>query len=510
MDTQSSFPFDEPKQASEMNEFDIDADAGNVPEPKGIDDISSSGESLKSDGAEIAAPNPQDSSGLAGDSAGNGELVSAEETSSIYEATGLIGPFKLNPIALVFPDTSNEDLMALAANLEAIGMLEEITLAWTQGTENPPEVIDGKRLLKAAEIAGVEPRYRLLRRDIDPRAYVWAKNAERRNLSPSQKALAFALLFPKLGPGRPPGSGKNCQIFDSFSLPTQGQGATSQKVSRPLINDAYKVADPNGRVAPEVREAVRDGTVSVSDAVQDNVINVSQDVQQDALSLVKDGKVRTLSAAVGKVAKERQEREDEPPKKFAPPTRIGKTTKFHRCSVADLKKRVKPGTVHLIVAHPPEWARIGYFSELGALANHVLTEDGVIVVAVVATGALPEMLDRISRGGGTEFIVEFSLLFPAPIGELGDPHYTEIRRAALLVFGKSGAKLPPGGDVIEVPAPAGGIADDFMDLKDGLPLVVSRFATRGVNGGVKVGRVGGRLLSIGDLIVYRLPSFIGL
>ena len=33
---------------------------------------------------------------------------------------------------------------------------------------------------------------------------------------------------------------------------------------------------------------------------------------------------------------------------------------------------------------------------------------------------------------------------------------------------------------------------------------------RGVNGGGKVGRVGGRLLSIGDQILYRLPSFIGL
>ena len=32
----------------------------------------------------------------------------------------------------------------------------------------------------------------------------------------------------------------------------------------------------------------------------------------------------------------------------------------------------------------------------------------------------------------------------------------------------------------------------------------------GVNGGVKVGRVDGRLLSIGDQILYRLPSFIGL
>ena len=31
-----------------------------------------------------------------------------------------------------------------------------------------------------------------------------------------------------------------------------------------------------------------------------------------------------------------------------------------------------------------------------------------------------------------------------------------------------------------------------------------------VSGGDKVGRAGGGLLSIGDLIVYRLPSFIGL
>ena len=33
---------------------------------------------------------------------------------------------------------------------------------------------------------------------------------------------------------------------------------------------------------------------------------------------------------------------------------------------------------------------------------------------------------------------------------------------------------------------------------------------KAVSGGDKVGRVGGGLLSIGDLIVYRLPSFIGL
>ena len=54
------------------------------------------------------------------------------ETSSIYERTGITGPFVISSIALVFPDTSHMDLTALAADIEANGLLEEITLAMTQ------------------------------------------------------------------------------------------------------------------------------------------------------------------------------------------------------------------------------------------------------------------------------------------------------------------------------------------------------------------------------------------
>ena len=182
-------------------------------------------------------------------------------------------------------------------------MVEEITVAG-----DPPQVVDGKRRLRACEVAGVEPTYRLLRGDIDPRPYVWAKNAERRDLSPSQKAIAFALLFPKLGPARPPDPGENCQIFDSSSRPTQGQGAKTTGVSRSLINDAYKVSDPDGRVTPEVMEAVRNDIVTVSDAVNDDVLNASPEVQREALALVKNGQPRTMVAAVQRVVQETLER----------------------------------------------------------------------------------------------------------------------------------------------------------------------------------------------------------
>ena len=48
--------------------------------------------------------------------------------------------------------------------------------------------------------------------------------------------------------------------------------------------------------------------------------------------------------------------------------------------------------------------------------------------------------------------------------------------------------------------------DDQSDLD----IIVIHQAAGDVNGGDKVGRVGGGLLSIGDQILYRLPSFIGL
>ena len=352
-------------------------------------------------------------------------------------------------------------------------------MAWTQGTENPPEVIDGKRIIQAAEIAGVQPTYRLLRRDIAPRDYVWAKNGERRNLSTSQRALAFAMLFSKLGPGRPPGPAENCQILDSSSQPTQGQGARKLNISRPLINGAYKLADPNGPVTPEVREAVRQGIVTVSDAAKETVGNAAQDVQREALSLVKDGSSRTLSAAVAKVEKEARERHGEPLVKLDRPKRLGKNLLLHSCSVDRLKRGLKPGTVDLVLAHLPDYVRLGFFYKIAELADHVLSDAGVLVV-VWAGGPLPEMLDGLSRGArGMKFIADFSAIFPAPITELGFPHRTKIRRAALLVFGKQGATLPEGDDIIKVPAPAGGMADGFMDLKDCLPLVIAKFASRG-------------------------------
>ena len=220
MDNQiEMFPLDEFEQQTPHNDGDgIDEYAGRVPEPRNIDAISNSSEPQRLDSAELAVPDPQGSTEPDGEATGTSEQVSDRKTSPVFEATGLTGDFELSDHALAFPDTSHEDIVA----------------------------------------------------------------------------LAFALLFPKRGPGRPPTPEENCRNSDNFSSPTQAQGAKAKGVGRDLINMAYKVVDPNGRVAPEIRDAVHAGTVSMNDAASETVGNSSIQVQRQALSQVKEGKSSTI------------------------------------------------------------------------------------------------------------------------------------------------------------------------------------------------------------------------
>ena len=241
---------------------------------------------------------------------------------------------------------------------------------------------------------------------------------------------------------------------------SQGEAAKARGISVRLLSDAAKIAAKDGPAVPAVpvvREAIRQDIITVSDAAKSKVIGVAQEGQRQALALVEDGTVRTLAAGIGRVLEENSGKGCDHIPETDPPMTLGESATFYTCSVADLRKRLEPGTVDLVVARPPADARLTIFSDLGALANRVLTETGVMVVAVVDTGQLPEVLSR-RRKDGPDWIMELSLLFPTPIGTSGEPHWIDIRRVALLVCGMPGAWLAGGEDVIVVPAPSGDFA----------------------------------------------------
>ena len=159
-----------------------------------------------------------------------------------------------------------------------------------------------------------------------------------------------------------------------------------------------------------------------------------------------------MAAAVARVLADTPELGREQVTEPDSPTRFGDSTTFYRCSVAALSRRMAPGTVDLIAAFPPADARLATFSDLAALATRALTREWVMMVAVIDTDRLPEMLARMRRYG-PEWIMEFSLLFTTPVATSGEPHRIALRRVALLVYGKPGARLSGKEDVIQVRAP---------------------------------------------------------
>ena len=469
METLSMFPLEEvEEETSHLPEEEAVGGAGDVPGQNQIDNQIRVEREQGGDSDQTPAEAGPGSNALAGAAAGGEEQVGGAEVDSVYESTGLDGPFQWDPLVRVFPDSPQGDFDALVADIERSGLLEEITIAG-----NPPKVIDGKQRERACKKAGIRPRYRRLRDDIDPNLYVWAKNGVRRDLTPSRKALAAALLFPSPTRGRPPAQRGNCAGLHNYSQITQGEAAEALGISRRLLGDAVKVAAQDGPAMPELREAVRQNLVTVSDAAKCKVIGASTQVQLQALARVKDGEERTMAAAVGKVLEEIAERECEQVPRFVIPTRFGENATVYRCSVAGLRTMLEPGTVDLIVALPAADARPGIFSDLGSLATHALTEAGMMVVGLADTGRLPEVLSRL-RKSGPEWLFELSLLFPNPIANSGEPHWMGLRRVALLVCGKPGAC-----DVIEVPTPGGDTAGRPLEPEDGMPLVVQLFASQG-------------------------------
>ena len=187
---------------------------------------------------------------------------------------------------------------------------------------------------------------------------------------------------------------------------------------------------------------------------------------------------RTVAAAVARVLADTPELGREQVTEPDSPTRFGDSTTFYRCSVAALSRRMAPGTVDLIAAFPPAHARLATFSDLAALATRALTREWVMMVAVIDTDRLPEMLARIRRYG-PEWIMEFSLLFTTPVATSGEPHRIALRRVALLVYGKPGARLSGKEDVIEVRAPGSDAEGRALGLEDGMAPVVRRFASQG-------------------------------
>ena len=113
---------------------------------------------------------------------------------------------KPHPLSLLFPPMSKEEFATLKARIKEQGLLEPLMLF--EG-----KILDGRHRYKACQQLGISPEHSDFKGSQEEAlAFALAKNAARRSLSVSQKALVAARLV------KPRGRPKKDANLHLFSL----------------------------------------------------------------------------------------------------------------------------------------------------------------------------------------------------------------------------------------------------------------------------------------------------
>lgn len=94
------------------------------------------------------------------------------------------GIFEIHPAANLFPSLDDSRIKELAEDIRANGQREPVCLYRGQ-------ILDGRNRLAACRMLGIQPKTRNLPDNIDPFAYVWSLNGERRDLTADQRYLIW-------------------------------------------------------------------------------------------------------------------------------------------------------------------------------------------------------------------------------------------------------------------------------------------------------------------------------
>jgi hypothetical protein len=146
----------------------------------------------------------------------------------------------IHPQADIFPMLADDEMRELAEDIRTNGLISPIVIGEYGGTYH---LIDGRNRREACRIAGVDPEYQEIN-GRDQTAYIASSNLNRRHMSPSQKAMAMAMLYPG-------GSGKGANPKD---LGLSGE----------YLRMARKVL----KVLPDTAQSVLQGGVGLSGAYQ--------------------------------------------------------------------------------------------------------------------------------------------------------------------------------------------------------------------------------------------------
>jgi hypothetical protein len=162
----------------------------------------------------------------------------------------------------IFP-MDEEHLADLAADIKAVGLRMPIELL-------DGKLIDGRRRLKACQIAGVQPVYRSVS-ITDPVAYVLSLNLHRRHLTPSQLSMVAGRvrsIYDQQAKARQESRDRSGKFTGTADI--KAPHADARDAAGKAVGVSGKSVDFATRVlkqgAPELVQAVDEGRIAVSTA----------------------------------------------------------------------------------------------------------------------------------------------------------------------------------------------------------------------------------------------------
>ena len=382
--------------------------------------------------------------------------------------------YPVNKLAAALPVMQDHEYEALKADIWENGLREPIAIL-------DGEIVDGRHRERACRELGMEPKYEYLPADTDPLKYIISKNRHRRNMNPSQSAIAAARIYllslevSQQDSGSDERAGSESAILQGRAL-TESESALLFGVSDRTFGHALSVMKSNPPNSLEV--GVDQGKIAVSDA--DKVIGQPHELQEAAAKMVLEGEVRTVKSAVNRILKEKDNRvEPEASSAESWQSSNGRAA-LHNCSLASLTTLVEKQSVDTIIGHPPQGDDVTKtLIELRDFMVHALNEDGLAIL-LCRSGDLPEVFRHLP-GKGIQFLCELDYRVDLPTRPLGGRHEMTLSRMPLLVFGKAKSILDEGDDVIQLPP----LDDASTEVRigerhaAGANMIVRRFAVSG-------------------------------
>ena len=371
--------------------------------------------------------------------------------------------YEVSPLAEIFapPGTGG------AVTGLSVGDFERPVLLWLG------RIVFGLDTYEACRAAGIEPRFEELSSGVFPLERIIGEAAASSRMSRSQRGIA-AHMMTQLSSGGWAALGLPGDVAAHLPRYNQRQAASLFGVGPGLVSLAGRVFDEDGHASLELQQAAEHGLLTLSSAGK--LLDVPPSMQQWLVEQLRSGTARNVAGVLEAVLREAARREGaEDPETFLPdPASVNRFLErieptLHHAPLEDLHRFVGAATVDAIVTCPAVTARgLGTLPDLVALADHALKPSGLLVVL-----AHPKYLEQTVLGLANPDLqhLDAPLVILPKSRRIPGRAPLAHRARNVLLYGRPGTELPPGGDIIQAQKPREGLPAHLVLERVMLPVL---------------------------------------